>query len=117
MVMVFTPCVLWWWVWCMGLWLWSSHVWHGATVAVNAPCVSWSQSSCPVCCGGGCGAWGCSCSLCAVCVVVAGVAHQVTVVVFMCVLLLMCCVCHSCGLHAMCVTVAVFVPCVLWSWV
>src|SRR6266851_660881 len=93
MVVVFTPCVLWWWVWCMGLWLWSSHVWHGAMVAVNAPCVSWSQSSCPVCCGGGCGAWGCSCSLCAVCVVVTGVAYGVVV------------------------TVVVFMPCASWPWV
>ena len=71
-----------------------------------------SRSSHPVYCGGGCGMWGHRRSLCAVCVVVVGVAHWVVVVVF---------TWAAWGRGhrqcAVCVAVAVFVPCVLWLWV
>ncbi len=97
-VAVFVPCVLWWWVWRMGLQLQSlccvccgcrcSTSGHSCglhvCVAVDVLCVSQLRSSCHVCYG---------CSLCAVCVVVTGVAYGVVV------------------------TVVVFMPCASWPWV
>jgi hypothetical protein len=83
-------------------WMQMQHV--GAAVTVDAVCVSQLQSSCPVCCGGGCSTWGhgcglhtcgiglwspsiwcvcCSRSLCAVCVVVMGAVDGVAVAVFL----------------------------------
>jgi hypothetical protein len=95
--------------------------------------VLWSPSSHPVCCGGGCNAWGLllqsSCAWCgaaiavfacaawghhrslrAMCVVVMGVVHWVIVMVFARVVWG-----HHCHQCAMCIVVLVFMPCVLWS--
>ena len=97
------PCMLWSWMWMRCV---------GATVVVDAACVSQLWSSYPVYCGGGCGTWGCGYGLCT-----CGMGPWLP---------LMCCVCHGCSLHALCVVVvgvvggvaiAVFAPCVLWWWV
>jgi len=75
--------------WHVGSWLWSSRVWHGATVTVNVAHVSWSWSSCRVMVTGAahqvtvmvfaCMVWGCGHSRCSTCVMVAGAAHWVVV--------------------------------------
>ena len=82
------------------------------------PCMSWSPSSHPVCCGGGCSVWVtigslsmqhvcCSCSLCPVCCG-GGCGVWVTVVVFTHAVWGR--GCHRCGA---CVVVVVFPLCVV----
>jgi hypothetical protein len=83
-------CVSWLQVQRIGSQLWSSCMWRGATVTINVVHVLWSQSSCHVVVtGAACRVivmvfthmvWGRSRSQCSMCVVVAGVAHWVTVV-------------------------------------
>lgn len=95
-VAVFTPCVLWSRVWRIGSRSWSSHTRCGATVAIDAPRVSRSQSLCRVCCGRGCGAWSCGRGPCAMCVTVAVLVPCVSRSWSLC------CVCrgHGCALCA-----------------
>ena len=71
----------------MGLLLQSLHMQHGATIAINAPHVSWLWSSCCVCHGHGCGMSGCGHGLCT-----HGVGPQLPSMWH---------VCYSCGLRAM----------------
>ena len=105
--------MLWSWVQCIGLWLWSLHAWCRAVVAVNAVRVSQSQSSCRVlwlwarrirswlqvpllCCVH------CGCHLCAVCGVTVALSMPCGVSPVPLLCRVWCCGCEHCATCGVC---------------